>query len=139
MSLASSQSAFTLTSFSSYAKETHSLANEEDQRESSTKVPGKQEEEATEVQLAGFKHASKICCVWPASWQRMRQSQELPRMFLQASVGSLGRRAAKTERNKKEAEVEGEDQERGGRSGEGQKVTRGLEGSRMLERGQRLS
>lgn len=37
-SLASSQSAFTLTAFSSHAKETRSLANEEDQRESSTKV-----------------------------------------------------------------------------------------------------
>ncbi|XP_029387513.1 TOG array regulator of axonemal microtubules protein 2 [Mus pahari] len=37
-SLASSQSAFTLTAISSHAKETRSLANEEDQRESSTKV-----------------------------------------------------------------------------------------------------
>eukprot|EP00073_Rattus_norvegicus_P047698 XP_017449898.1 PREDICTED: protein FAM179A isoform X3 [Rattus norvegicus] len=37
-SLASSQSTFTLTAFSSHAKETRSLTNEEDQRESSTKV-----------------------------------------------------------------------------------------------------
>jgi hypothetical protein len=61
-SLASSQSTFTLTAFSSHAKETRSLENEEDQKESSTKVPGKQEEEEAEVQLAGYKHASKICC-----------------------------------------------------------------------------
>lgn len=118
-SLAPSQSAFTLTSFSSHAKETLSLANEEDQRESSTKVPGKQEKEAAEVQLAGCKHASKICYACPASWWGMRQSQELPRMFLQAPVGSLGRRAANMERNKKEAEVEGGDQQQGGRQMEG--------------------
>ncbi|XP_052042281.1 TOG array regulator of axonemal microtubules protein 2 isoform X3 [Apodemus sylvaticus] len=37
LSLASSQSAFTLTAFSSHAKEPRSLANEEEQRESSTK------------------------------------------------------------------------------------------------------
>lgn len=82
-SLASSQSASTPTAFSSsHAKETHSLVNEEDQRESGAKVPGKREEKEPGIQLDRCKHASKICCVGLAGG--MRLSQESPRPFPQA-------------------------------------------------------
>lgn len=50
--LASSQSAPTLTAFSfSHAKEAHPLLKEEDQKETSTKVSGKPEEDGVGVKV----------------------------------------------------------------------------------------
>lgn len=136
-SLASSQPA------SSHAKEAHSLVTEEDQKESSAKVPGERQEEEAEVQLAGCKPALNSA-VWgqPVG---MRPSQGWPKWFPQAlkarplSVDSLGTRAVKRkgegaedgggawEQGRMQMEEEEEGQE---------KVARGPKGSGMPGRGQ---
>ena len=62
--LPSSQSAPTLTAFSfSHAKEAQPLLKEEDQKESSTKVPGKRGEEEAGVRVDHWlnTHVSEIC------------------------------------------------------------------------------
>ncbi|XP_076798368.1 TOG array regulator of axonemal microtubules protein 2 isoform X3 [Arvicanthis niloticus] len=88
-SLAPSQSAFTLTSFSSHAKETLSLANEEDQRESSTKVQVTISKSAQEkMRLKQMKEMELLRRTKEPEWDRELASQGLGTWKTSAKEGT---------------------------------------------------
>lgn len=89
-SLASSQSTFTLTAFSSHAKETRSLENEEDQKESSTKVQVTISKSAQEkMRLKQMKEMELLRRAKEPEWERELVSQGLGTRRTSAKEGLL--------------------------------------------------